>query len=137
VVVGHEWPLYLGYLLSNGNGGTHILEQGSCKTDSISGIFKLLRVLTGVVEYGLEGTEGREGNGFWGLFLGAVLETLAGLRGKNEGRGRAGEGASAITGLTDKAIHMAPSQNTGSYASVPFQLLDSPRRPGFPTQTEC
>jgi hypothetical protein len=87
VVVGHEWYFYLGYPLPNGTGGTHILEQGSCKTDSISGIFKLLRVLTGVVEYGLGGKEGRKGDGLWGMFLGAVLETLAGLRGKDEGRG--------------------------------------------------
>jgi hypothetical protein len=86
VVVGHEWYFYLGYLLPNGNGGVHILEQGSCKTDSISGIFKLLRVLTGVIEYGLGGTEGNKGDGLWGVFLGAVLETLAGLRGNNEGR---------------------------------------------------
>jgi len=88
VVVGHEWYFYLGYLLPIGNGGTHILEQGNCKTDSISGIFKLLRVLTGVVEYGIGSKEGSEEDGLWGGFLGPVLETLAGLRGKDEGRGQ-------------------------------------------------
>jgi hypothetical protein len=80
VVVGHEWYFYLGYLLPSANLGTHILEQGSCKTDSISGIFKLLRVLTSVVEYGIGGREGREGDGLWSAFLRPVLETLAGLR---------------------------------------------------------
>jgi hypothetical protein len=87
VAVGHEWYFYLGYPLPNGTRGTHILEQGSCKTDSISGIFKLLRVLIGVVEYGLVAKEGRKGDGLWGMILGAVLETLAGLRGKDEVRG--------------------------------------------------
>ncbi|KAF2105499.1 hypothetical protein BDV96DRAFT_373268 [Lophiotrema nucula] len=83
VVVGHEWYFYLGYLLLNGNGATIILQQGSCLTDSISGIFKLLRVLTGVVEYGLGGTGEKEGDGLWGAFLGVVLERLAGLREKD------------------------------------------------------
>jgi hypothetical protein len=87
VVVGHQWYFYVGYLFPVGNGGTHILEQGNCRTDSISEIFKLLRVLTGVVEYGMGAEEGREGDGFWGEILGVVLETLAGLREKNTGQG--------------------------------------------------
>ena len=77
VVVGHEWYFYLVYLQSKG--AVHVLEHGSCSTSSVSGVFKLLRVLRTVIEYGIEGVEEGEGTvGFWGGFLGPVLERLAG-----------------------------------------------------------
>jgi hypothetical protein len=76
VVVGHEWYFYLTYLQSNG--AVHVLEHGSCSTSSVSGVFKILRVLRNVIEYGLEGVEEDEGViGFWGGFLGLMLERLA------------------------------------------------------------
>lgn len=98
VVVGHEWYFYLAYLHSNG--AVHVLEHGSCSTNSVLGVFKILRVLRNVVEYGLEGLE--EGGlkakvGYWGGFLGLVLKRLAG--GMEMARGI----ASAAT-LRDEAI---------------------------------
>ena len=77
VVVGHEWYFYLVYLESTG--AVHVLEHGSCSTNNISGVFKILGVLRNVVEYGLKGFEaGPEAKaGYWGGFLGPVLERLA------------------------------------------------------------
>ncbi|KAF2240216.1 hypothetical protein BU26DRAFT_573006 [Trematosphaeria pertusa] len=77
VVVGHEWYFYLVYLQPTG--AVHVLEHGSCSTNSVSGVFKILRVLRNVVEYGLEGFEGglEAKVGYWGGFLGPVLEKLA------------------------------------------------------------
>jgi len=100
VVVGHEWYFYLAYLLPDG--AVHVLEHGSCSTNSVSGVFKVLRVLRNVVEYGLEGLEegGSEAKvGYWGGFLGPVLERLAG--GEDKARGN----ASAAT-LRDEGIYM-------------------------------
>jgi hypothetical protein len=78
VVVGHEWYFYLVYL--HPNGAVHVLEHGSCSTSSVSGVFKILRVLRNVVDYGLDGLEGRGSDakaGYWGGFLGPVLQRLA------------------------------------------------------------
>ncbi|KAJ4286960.1 hypothetical protein N0V90_012840 [Kalmusia sp. IMI 367209] len=78
VVVGHDWYFYLGYLRPDG--AVHLLKHGSCSTTSVSEVFKILRVLRNVVEYGLEGLEegGLEAEiGYWGGFLGPVLERLA------------------------------------------------------------
>ncbi|KAL5371450.1 hypothetical protein PMIN06_012891 [Paraphaeosphaeria minitans] len=110
VVVGHEWYFYLAYLHSDG--AVHVLEHGSCSTNSISGVFKILRVLRNVVEYGLEGLE--EGGlkakvGYWGGFLGPVLERLAG--GTEIARGI----ASAAT-LGDEAICMGSA--TASHITI-------------------
>ena len=78
VVVGHEWYFYLVYLQPTG--AVHVLEHGSCSTNSVSRMFKILRVLRNVVEYGLEGFEGglETKVGYWGGFLGPVLEKLVG-----------------------------------------------------------
>jgi hypothetical protein len=67
VVVGHDWYFYLVYLRPDG--AIHVLEDGSCSTINLSGVFKILRVLRNVVEYGLE---------YWDDFLGPVLEKLGG-----------------------------------------------------------
>jgi hypothetical protein len=60
----------------------HILAHESCSTSSIEGIFRLLKVLRNVVEYGLEGVGevedgGGDGVGYWGGFLGLTLERIA------------------------------------------------------------
>ncbi|KAF2240286.1 hypothetical protein BU26DRAFT_611772 [Trematosphaeria pertusa] len=73
VVVGHEWYFYLVYLQPTG--AVHVLEHGSCSTNSVSGVFKILRVLRNVIEYGLEGFE--RGTGSEGWILGWLLGTGA------------------------------------------------------------
>lgn len=74
-VVGHDWDFYLAYLRPEG--GAHVVEHGSCATKSISGCFQILKLLQNTIEYGLEGLEeGEEKTGFWGGFLGPVLEKL-------------------------------------------------------------
>jgi hypothetical protein len=57
-----------------------VLEHGSCSTNSVSWVFKIPKVLRNVVDHGLEGfEEGPEATvGYWGGFLGPVLERLAG-----------------------------------------------------------
>ena len=97
VVVGHEWYFYLVYLQSKG--AVHVLEHGSCSTSSVSGVFKLLRVLRNVIEYGIEGVEEGEGTvGFWGGFLGPVLGRLAGGdAGGDVARGRTKSQANVAT----------------------------------------
>lgn len=82
VVVGHEWYFYLACLQPGGTGTVHILAHESCSTSSIEGIFRLLRVLRNVVEYGVEGVGevedgGGDGVGYWGGFLGLTLERIA------------------------------------------------------------
>jgi hypothetical protein len=57
-----------------------VLEHDSYSTNSVSGVFKIPRVLSNVVEYGLEGLQ--EGVleakvGYWGGFLGPVFRKLA------------------------------------------------------------
>jgi hypothetical protein len=82
------------------NGAAHVLKHGSCSTNSVLGVFKILRVLRNTIEYGLEGFE--EGGlkakaGYWGGFLKLVLERLAGREEKTR------RNASAAT-LGDEAI---------------------------------
>jgi hypothetical protein len=77
VVVGHDWYFYLVYLHSNG--AIHVLEHGSCSTDSVSGVFRILRVLRNAVGYGSEGFAKRGLRakvGYWGGLLKPVLERL-------------------------------------------------------------
>jgi hypothetical protein len=100
VVVGHKWYFYLVYLYPYS--AAHVLEHGSCSTNSVSGVFKILRVLRNTIEYGLEGFKegGPEAEvGYWGGFLKPVLERLAGGEEKTRGN------ASATT-LGDEAIWM-------------------------------
>jgi hypothetical protein len=82
------------------NGAAYVLKHGSCLTNSMLGVFKILRVLRNTVKYRLEGFE--EGGlkakvGYWGGFLKPVLERLAGGEKKTRGN------ASAAT-LGDEAI---------------------------------
>ncbi|KAF2003187.1 hypothetical protein P154DRAFT_520149 [Amniculicola lignicola CBS 123094] len=79
VVVGHEWYFYLACLQPGGTGTVHILAHESCSTSSIDGIFRLLKVLRNVVEYGVGEAEdgGGDGVGYWGGFLGPTLERIA------------------------------------------------------------
>jgi hypothetical protein len=55
VVVGHEWYFCLAYLQSKG--AVHVLKHGSYSTSSVSRVFKILKVLRNVIEYGLEEIE--------------------------------------------------------------------------------
>lgn len=104
VVVGHQWHFYLAYLHPSTN-TVHILRNGSCSTESISGVFQVLRMLRNVIEYGIGGLEdkGVEGKkGYWSDFLGPVLEKLA-------GSSEMVLGSSATTILGDEAIYMESS----------------------------
>ncbi|KAF2462694.1 uncharacterized protein BDR25DRAFT_347642 [Lindgomyces ingoldianus] len=78
-IVGHETHVYLAYMASEERDVVHILgpEVGSlglCETRSVSGIFRALRLWRNVIRYGRD--EGNEG--FWGGFMGVVLQRLAG-----------------------------------------------------------
>lgn len=78
-IVGHEHCVYYAYpRLKVALGGVHVLGPdtfrfGKLATDSIQGIFRLLRLYRNMLEYGMD--EGDDG--YWGQFLGPVLETLA------------------------------------------------------------
>ncbi|KAL5371474.1 hypothetical protein DPSP01_014248 [Paraphaeosphaeria sporulosa] len=77
-IVGHETHVYFAYV-SEERDAVHILgpEVGSlglCETRSVSGIFRALRLWRNVIKYGKDG--GSEG--FWGSFMGTVLQRLAG-----------------------------------------------------------
>tara|TARA_R110002003_G_scaffold3248_1_gene24983 strand:- start:991 stop:1500 length:510 start_codon:yes stop_codon:yes gene_type:complete len=80
-IVGHEHSLYYSYprpeLLSNQD-GIHVLGPdldrfGRLSTDSIRGVFQLLRVYGNILEYGADDRK----TGYWGRVLGPVLEKLA------------------------------------------------------------
>ena len=78
-IVGHETHVYFAYMASEDRDAVHILgpEVGSlgfCETSSVSGVFRALRLWRNVIAYGRDG--GSEG--FWGGFMGAVLQRLAG-----------------------------------------------------------
>jgi hypothetical protein len=78
-IVGHETHVYFAYMAPEERDTVHILgpEVGSlslCETMSISGIFRSLRLWRNVIRYGRD--EGSDG--FWGSFMGVVLEKLAG-----------------------------------------------------------
>jgi hypothetical protein len=78
-IVGHETHVYFAYMASEEKDVVHILgpEVGSlglCETRSVSGIFRTLRLWRNAIRYGRD--EGSEG--FWGGFMGVVLQRLAG-----------------------------------------------------------
>lgn len=80
-VVGHEHYVYYAYPqddLVAGRSGVHVLGPDSDRfeklgTDSIRGIFRLVRLYGNLLKYGIDGVE----EGYWGGFLGLVLEKLA------------------------------------------------------------
>ena len=77
-IVGHRMYVYFAYVGSEERDTVHILgpEVGLlslCETSSVSGIFRALRLWRNVIKYGRD-----EGNGgFWGSFMGVVLQKLA------------------------------------------------------------
>jgi hypothetical protein len=80
-IVGHETHVYFAYIASEERDTVNILgpEVGSlglCETRSVSGIFRALRLWRNVINdrYGRDG--GSEG--FWGSYMGVVLQRLAG-----------------------------------------------------------
>ncbi|KAF1348414.1 hypothetical protein EJ07DRAFT_184824 [Lizonia empirigonia] len=80
-IVGHEHYVYYAYPqneLVAGRNGVHVLGPDSDRfeklgTDSIRGIFRLVRLYGNLLKYGID--EGEDG--YWGGFLGVVLEKLA------------------------------------------------------------
>jgi len=80
-IVGHEHYVYYAYPnndLVAGRSGVHVLGPDSDRfeklgTNSIRGIFRLIRLYGNLLEYGMN--EGEDG--YWGGFLGVVLEKLA------------------------------------------------------------
>ena len=79
-IVGHETHVYFAYIASEERDTVNILgpEVGSlglCETRSVSGIFRALRLWRNVIRYGRDGG----GEGFWGSFMGVVLQRLAGV----------------------------------------------------------
>jgi len=78
-IVGHETHVYFAYITSEERDTVRILgpEVGSlglCETRSVSGIFRTLRLWRNVIKYGKD--EGKDG--FWGGFMGELLQKLAG-----------------------------------------------------------
>ncbi|KAF2491436.1 hypothetical protein BU16DRAFT_584714 [Lophium mytilinum] len=79
-IVGHHHRVYYGYPRTNlvcGRSGIHVLGEdsrfGRLGTESIRGVFQLLRFYENMLEYGMD--EGRDG--YWGRFFGPVLNKLA------------------------------------------------------------
>jgi len=80
-VISYKHYVYYAYPnndLVAGRGGVHVLgpdsdRLGNLRTDSIRGIFRLVRVYINMLKYGMDKDE----NGYWGGFLGPVLEKLA------------------------------------------------------------
>ncbi|KNG52805.1 hypothetical protein DDE82_009088 [Stemphylium lycopersici] len=75
-IVGHETHIYLAYMASEDVVRIQGPEQGfssACETSSVSGIFRTLKLWRNVIKYGRD--EGSEG--FWGGFMGVVLQRLA------------------------------------------------------------
>ena len=82
-IVGHEHSVYYAYPcedLVSGRSGVHVLGPDldrfeRLSTDSIRGVFRLVRLYGNLLKYGMD--EG--GNGYWGQFLRPVLDKLAGI----------------------------------------------------------
>jgi hypothetical protein len=78
-IVGHETYVYFAYMASEEKDTVRLLgpEVGSlglCKTRSVSGIFRALRLWRNVIRYGRNEGDKR----FLGGFMGVVLKRLAG-----------------------------------------------------------
>jgi len=79
VIVGHIHSVYYAYPQHTlASGGVHVLGPdttrfGMLSTDSIRGIFQLVRMYGNILEYGMD----EQDTGYWGRFLGPVLEALA------------------------------------------------------------
>lgn len=82
-IVGHEHHVYYCYPRNNlvsGRSGVHVLGPDSDRferlsTDSVRGIFRLLRLYGNVLSYGAN----EEEHGYWGGVLGEILTRLAGM----------------------------------------------------------
>lgn len=82
-IVGHEHSVYYAYPrddLVSGRSGVHVLGPDldrfeRLSTDSIRGIFRLVRLYGNLLKYGMD--EGEDG--YWGRFFGPVLDKLAGI----------------------------------------------------------
>ena len=82
-IVGHRHAVYYACPragLVSGRSGVHVLGPDMDRferlsTDSIRGIFRLIRMYGNVLEYGMDERE----NGYWGGFLRPILCQLAGI----------------------------------------------------------
>jgi hypothetical protein len=82
-IVGHEHHVYYCYPRDNlvsGRSGVHVLGPDldrfeRLSTDSVRGIFRLLRLYGNVLAYGID----EEDDGYWGGVLGKTLARLAGM----------------------------------------------------------
>lgn len=82
-IVGHEHHVYYCYPRHNlvsGRSGVHVLGPDldrfeRLSTDSVRGIFRLLRLYGNVLAYGADEDE----HGYWGGVLGKTLTRLAGM----------------------------------------------------------
>lgn len=82
-IVGHEHSVYYAYPRDDPvsrKSGVHVLGPDldrfeRLSTDSIRGIFRLLRLYGNLLKYGMD--EGEEG--YWGRFFGPLLHKLAGI----------------------------------------------------------
>jgi hypothetical protein len=74
-VVGHKYSVYYAYPRADGIYvlGPDVDRFGSLSTESISGVFQVLRVLGNILEFGVDKGE----TGYLGRFFGPVLEKLA------------------------------------------------------------
>ena len=84
-IVGHEHSVYYAYPRENlgpGRSGVHVLGPDldrfeRLSTDSIRGVFRLIRLYGNLLKYGMDEAE----DGYWGGFFRPVLEKLAGTSG--------------------------------------------------------
>ncbi|KAF1924337.1 uncharacterized protein M421DRAFT_72698, partial [Didymella exigua CBS 183.55] len=89
-IVGHEHHVYYCYPRNNlvsGRSGVHVLGPDldrfeRLSTDSVRGIFRLLRLYRNVLAYGMD----EEDNRYWGGVLGKTLTRLAGMSEVNTGQ---------------------------------------------------
>lgn len=80
-IVGHEHSVYYAYPredLVYGRSGVHVLGPDMDRferlsTDSIRGVFRLLRLYGNLLKYGMDAKE----DGYWGAFFEPILDRLA------------------------------------------------------------
>lgn len=80
-IVGHDHSVYYAYPRDDaisGQRSTHVLGPdidrfGRLSTESVRGVFRLLRLYGNLLRYGMD--EGEDG--YWGCFLGVLLDRLA------------------------------------------------------------